>query len=144
MSTPSINIAYDMAYNSLCNTTTGSVTTSVITPSFYKCNNYNFNFTIYDTWPAKKNLSDIVDWKLGIGPVGTSDSPLVEANNASFTTTQANVGSLVVAVNTHSNTLSTDLSTAIQRNYYCEIQGNSGSTTISLHPIVAKNTVYSC
>jgi len=144
MSKPEIDIYYDMAYNSLINNTTGSTTTSVITPSFYKCNEYNFNFTIYDVWPTRKNLSDITDWEMGIGPVGTTDEPLVESDNADFDTTDDTDGILIVAVNTHSSTLSADMGTTVQKNYYCEIHGNSASTTITMHPIVGKNTVYSC
>ena len=140
---PVITIAYDQNISELINSSTG-VTTNVVTPAIYKKNEYEFDVTIYDDWPTLCNVASIATWKLGIGPLGTSSDPLVEANNAAFTVTNAAGGEITVIVNTHSTTLDTALGTSTLKTYYCEINGNDGTDniTIALLPVYCKNTVY--
>jgi len=145
MSVPSIEFWYDTNGQKLINS--DGTDDSVVTPAFYTNNNYTLKIHLYNQFPTVFDVSSIVQWKCGIGNLGGTAAPFIEAVNADFNldafADTAN-GKISIAIDSNSSTMEADLGSKILKIYYLEIKGTSGTDdiTISLNKIYGKSTVY--
>ena len=145
MALPSVTFYFDCDGQKLINS--DGTDDNVVTPAFYTNNNYVFKIQLYNIFPAVLDVSSITAWKCGIGNLGGTAAPFIEAVNADFNldafADTAN-GKISIAIDSNSSTMEADLGSKILKIYYLEIKGTSGTDdiTISLNKIYGKSTVY--
>ena len=145
MSIPSLTFYYDLDGQQLINS--DGTTDNVVTPAIYTNNNYVLKIQLYNTYPNVFDVSGIVTWKAGIGNLGGTAAPFIEAVNADFNNdawANTALGKISIDIDSNSTTMEADLGSKILKIYYLECKGNDGANdiTISLSKIYGKSTVY--